>query len=191
MGTRRDVGSTDLARLDAARLGREFAAGSEGSLEAIYKDVAGLVYTLAARALGDEHEAEDVTQQTFVSAWKARATFDPARGELRGWVVGIARKRIADALDKRRREVRNVDAVSALSGPEATVDAELENVLLAYELEQLGPPRNTIMAMAFLDGHTHDHIADQLDMPLGTVKSHIRRSLIALRDRMEVSDVAS
>lgn len=171
--------------------GAAFAAGADGSLELVYRDAAALVYTLAVRALGDTHEAEDVTQQTFVSAWRARATFDPARGEVRGWVVGIARRRIADALEKRARERRKVDAVRAIAAEPASVDTELDGVLLSYELETLGDPRRTIMALAFMDGRTHEQISTQLNMPLGTVKSHIRRSLITLRNRWEVSDVAS
>ncbi|WP_062209716.1 RNA polymerase sigma factor [Demequina oxidasica] len=181
---RPDAFSTDDA-------GIAFAAGAEGSLERIYRDASALVYTLAVRALGDTHEAEDVTQQTFVSAWRARDTFDPSRGEVRGWVVGIARRRIADALDKRRRENRKVDAVRSVVEDSASLDAELDQVLLSYELETLGDPRRTIMALAFVDGQTHEQISEQLEMPLGTVKSHIRRSLITLRNRWEVSDVAS
>jgi len=177
------------ARLDDAGAG--FAAGKDGSLERVYRDASALVYTLAVRALGDTHEAEDVTQQTFVSAWRARATYDPARGDVRGWVVGIARRRIADALDKRSREMRKVAAVRANAEQPLAVDAELDEVLLSYELETLGDPRRTIMALAFMDGRTHEQISEQLDMPLGTVKSHIRRSLITLRNRWEVTDVAS
>ncbi len=176
---------------DDATLPRDFAAGVDGSLERIYRDVSPLVYTLAARALGNDQDAEDVTQQTFVSAWRARGTFDPVKGDLRGWIVGIARKRIADALESRSRERRNMEAVVSENPSTDGLDAELENVLLAYELEQLDPPRDTIMALAFIDGHTHEQISEQLQMPLGTVKSHIRRSLVTLRTRLEVSDVAS
>jgi RNA polymerase sigma factor (sigma-70 family) len=171
--------------------GAAFAAGAEGSLERVYADASALVYTLAVRALGDSHEAEDVTQQTFVSAWRARDTYDPSRGEVRGWIVGIARKRIADALERRRREVRNLDAVRSASAEGTSVEADLDEVLLAYELETLGDPRATIMGLAFIHGQTHEQIAQSLNMPLGTVKSHIRRSLITLRNRWEVSDVAS
>lgn len=167
-----------------------FVAGDERALEMLYKDVSSLVYTLAVRALGDEHEAEDVTQQTFVSAWRARTTFDPDRGQLRGWVVGIARRRIADALDKRSRDHRNLEVVKE-TATEHDPDRAMDQVLLAYELQQLGDPRHTIMRLAFMEGHTHDAIAQELDMPVGTVKSHIRRSLLALRQRLEVADVAS
>ncbi|WP_291383595.1 sigma-70 family RNA polymerase sigma factor [Demequina sp.] len=148
-----------------------------------------LVFTLAVRALGDHAEAEEVTQQTCVAAWRSRGTFDPDRGALRGWIVGIARRAIADALEGRTRERRRLEAIR-----DAPSDAErdhVDDVLLAYEIEALGDPRRTIMSLASFEGHTHEHIAQSLDMPLGTVKSHIRRSLVTLRTRLEAADVAS
>ncbi len=172
-----------------ASLAHDFAAGSDGALEELYRDVSPLVFTLAVRALGSTTEAEDVTQQTFVAAWRSRGTFDPDRGALRGWIVGIARRAIADALEGRTRDRRRLEAVRDL--PPAPEHDHVENLVLAYEIEALGDPRRTIMSLAFYDGHTHEHIAESLGMPLGTVKSHIKRSLTTLRSRLEEADVAS
>ncbi len=170
-------------------LAHAFAAGSDGALEEIYRDVSPLVFTLAVRALGNHAEAEDVTQQTFVAAWRSHGTFDPDRGALRGWIVGIARRAIADALERRTRERRRLEAVR-----DDVTEVErdrVDDILLAYEIEALGDPRRTIMSLAFYEGHTHEHIAERLEMPLGTVKSHIRRSLATLRTQLEAADVAS
>ena len=172
-----------------ASLAHAFAAGSEGALEQIYRDVSPLVFTLAIRALGNSTEAEDVTQQTFVAAWRSRHTFDPDRGVLRGWVVGIARRAIADALEGRTRDRRRLEAVR--DEPRQAERDHVDDVLLAYEIEALGDPRRTIVSLAFYDGRTHEEIAAVLQMPLGTVKSHIRRSLTTLRTRLEAADVAS
>ncbi len=172
-----------------AALAHAFAAGDHGALEDLYKNVSSLIYTMAVRSLGSSADADDVTQQTFVSAWKARESFDPDKGDLRGWTVGIAKRRIADALAARAREVRRAEAaqenVTSIRGDDA------DSVLLAYEVEALGDPRKTIIALAYYEGATHEQIAARLDMPLGTVKSHVRRSLQELRHRWEVSDVAS
>jgi len=170
-------------------LARDFAAGAEGALEELYRDISPLVYSLAVRTLGDATEAEDVTQQTFVAAWRSRHTFDPDKGALRGWVVGIARKTIAGALEGRTKDRRRFEAVRdevAVPQPD-----HIDDLLLAYEIDALGDPRRTIMALAFYEGHTHEQIAASLAMPLGTVKSHIRRSLTTLRNRLEAADVAS
>ncbi len=179
-------------RPDDRALDHEFAAGAEGSLERLYRSVSPLVHTLALRALGDTAEAEDVTQQTFVSAWRTREGYDPDRGSARGWVIGIARRRIADALEARSRERRRLEAVRD-EAPPAIADplaAETERILVRGEVERLGPPRSTIVALAFFEGRTHDQIAEHLKMPLGTVKSHLRRSLMALRRGLEAADAS-
>ncbi|WP_238581569.1 RNA polymerase sigma factor [Demequina aestuarii] len=182
------VPSSPRDRDDTARA---FALGEDGALEELYRDLSPLVYTMAVRSLGSTADAEDVTQQTFVSAWRGRAGFDPVRGDLRGWVVGIAKRRIADALESRSREHRRLEAVKESTPADAVTPDDADSVLLAYEVDALGPPRATIVALAFFEGETHEQIARRMDMPLGTVKSHIRRGLIELRDRWEVSDVAS
>lgn len=185
---RRDVGADDL---EEVRLRHAFMAGDEAALEVLYRDVSPLVYSLALRALGSEAEAEDVTQQTFVGAWRARSTYDARRGALRGWVVGIARRKIADSLEARARDSRRLTALAASSTAEAATDDRIDELLLAHEIDMLGDPRRVIMALAFYDGATHEQIAADLGLPLGTVKSHIRRSLLALRSRLEAADVAS
>ncbi|WP_084039048.1 RNA polymerase sigma factor [Demequina sp. NBRC 110053] len=172
-------------------LAHDFVAGVDGALEELYRDLSPLVYSMAVRALGSTADAEDVTQQTFVSAWRSREGFDPDKGELRGWVVGIARRRIADALESRTRERRRLQAVADVAPAEESGPDDAESVLLAYEVNALGDPRRTIVALAYFEGATHEQISERLNMPLGTVKSHIRRALITLRDRWEVSDVAS
>jgi RNA polymerase sigma-70 factor (ECF subfamily) len=174
-------------------LASRFVAGDDTALNELYRDVSSLVFTLALRALGSADDAEDVTQQTFINAWRARESFDPARGELRGWIVGIAKRRITDELGQRQRQLRVVNSIhDSLDGREA-IDpaAEMERVLLAYEVESLGDPQATVIAMAFFEGTTHQQISERLGMPLGTVKSHVRRGLVALRNRLEVSGVAS
>jgi len=176
------AGGTDLARA--------FVAGEDWALEALYRDVSALVYTMAVRALGSDADAEDVTQQTFVSAWRSRERFNPERGDLRGWVIGIVRRRIADALEARGREQRRLEAVKDAEPTKRSPVDDAESVLLAYEVDALGDPRNVIVALAYYDGATHEQISERLDMPLGTVKSHLRRGLIQLRERWEASHVA-
>ncbi|BDZ62666.1 hypothetical protein Lsed01_00694 [Demequina sediminis] len=170
----------------------DFAAGVEGSLEGLYRSASALVYTLALRSLGDASEAEDVTQQTFVAAWRGRDGYDPTRGSARGWVVGIAKRRIADALAARARESRRLEAVKdepvvAVADP---LEREAERIMVRGEVESLGPPRSTIVSLAFFEGRTHEQIAEHLRMPLGTVKSHLRRSLMALRQGLEAADAS-
>ena len=176
------------------RLAEQLAAGSLEALSEAYRRWSPLVHTVALRSLGDPHDAEDVTQQVFVSAWNGRHALRPERGSLAAWLVGITKHRIADVRTQRFRARRNLEAVASHVVAEAVdpVDDCAERLLVADELERMGDPRGTVLRMAFIEDRPHDEIARHLDLPLGTVKSHVRRGLIRLRNRLkEVEHVSS
>lgn len=192
--------TSDVTRLhppsswDDEALTRAFVAGDEEALAEAYHRWSALVHTLALRSLGGQHaDAEDVTQQVFVNAWRGRSGFDPQRGALAGWIVGIAKRAIADAHERRARERRDEAAASATVLPivQPETSALAERLVVADELSRLGEPQRTILALAFWEELTHPEISERLGLPLGTVKSHIRRSLLRLRDRLEVDRAAS
>ena len=165
-----------------------FAAGEQEGLRLAYARFGSLVYTLALRSVDDAAEAEDITQQVFVAAWRGRDGFDPGRGTLGGWLVAITRNKIADALRSRQREQRLLKQIA--SGNVATAhgappDLLVNRVLLADELARLPEPQRLAMVLAFYSDLTHEQIAETLRMPLGTVKSNIRRGLVRLRSRLE------
>lgn len=169
-----------------------FRAGDETALRDAYARWGALVFRLALRSLGDRSDAEDVTQQVFISAWRGRAGFDPAKSALGAWIVGITRHRIADAHEARAKQARLGDtlAAEAVASPPVHHDDLAERAMVAEELERLEPVPRRVMRLAFFDQLTHTEIAETLDLPIGTVKSHIRRSLMRMRTRWEVDDGA-
>lgn len=169
--------------------------GDTGALRELYDECGGLVYRLALGVLGDHHDAQDATQATFVSAWQSRHQYDPARATLTGWIVTIARSRTIDLWRARTRhanagEVFQAQATSTPSNVES-VDRILDRILVVDELRRLPADCRRVVELAFYDDLTHQQIAAITDMPLGTVKSHLRRGLARLRNRLEVNDEPS
>lgn len=187
---RRSVDAFDWADMNEHDLAVAFVAGTEGSLEECFRRWAPLVNTLAWRLLGSASEAEEVTQQVFVTAWRGRHTFSADLGSLPAWLLGNAKHRVVDRQRSRAREMRlvraAVDDATERGGREAP-EVVTDRLLLAEEIGLLPEPRRAILRLAFYDGYTHAEISERLGLPIGTVKSHARRALLHLRQRLTTS----
>ncbi|MEV5431560.1 sigma-70 family RNA polymerase sigma factor [Streptomyces sp. NPDC052701] len=165
-------------------LARGLAAGDPACLAAAYDRWSALVHTLARRSLGDAAEAEDVTQQVFLGVWRGRAGYRPERGTVGGWIVGITRHRIADALSARTRRCDLLAAAGSdlvLADSAASPEAVLDRALVRQELARLPAPQRQVLHLAFYEDLSQTQIAERTGWPLGTVKSHARRGLRRLR----------
>src|SRR3954466_8406473 len=98
-------------------LAEAFRGGNEHALRMAYDRYGAAVFHLATRVLSNRADAEDVTQATFVAAWLGRDTFDPDRGGMLGWLLGIARRKAVDRIRSEARENRITDTVRALPEP--------------------------------------------------------------------------
>ncbi|MER5257983.1 MULTISPECIES: sigma-70 family RNA polymerase sigma factor [unclassified Streptomyces] len=180
---------------EATALEEELAQGlvdaDEQAFAAIYRRWSPLVHTMAARSLGDAREAEDVTQQVFLAVWRGRAGFHPERGPLGAWMVGITRRKIVDALAARSRRLRLIDAAGHAAGMAAphlrvaVTERVLDRVLLSQELSRLPRRQREVLHLAFYEDLTQVQISERTGLPLGTVKSHVRRGLFQLRTKIE------
>lgn len=176
---------TDDDTLEAA-----FVRGDDDALRGAFERYGALVHSLCRRAVAGAADADDLTQQVFIAAWKSRHRFDPTKGTLGAWLTGIARFKAIDAQRAagRRREDATDDGADP-SVPAEHVDRIAQRLLLADALAQLPAERRTVLEHAFFADLTHPEIADTLGLPLGTVKSHIRRGLATLRDHLESAHV--
>lgn len=165
-----------------------FVQGDENALRAAYDAHGSLVYSFCRRSLGDDR-AKDVTQEVFVSAWRARDRFDPSKGTLAGWLMGITKNRLVDNV---RAERRHADRRAASEPADIPVESDLERtadrMLVAEALASLPARSRQVIELAYLGDLTHTEVAEHLSLPLGTVKSDIRRGLAAIRRHLETSD---
>ncbi|MEV6197773.1 sigma-70 family RNA polymerase sigma factor [Streptomyces sp. NPDC051920] len=171
-----------------ADLARGIVDGDETSLATAYRRWAPLVQALARRSLGDPREAEDVTQQVFLAVWRGARGYRPERGPVAAWLVGITRRKIADALSARTRRTELVGAAGALlalaDDSRARPEATLDRVVVRHELAKLPTPQRRVLHLAFYEDLTQTQIAQRTGWPLGTVKSHSRRGMHQLRDSL-------
>ena len=177
---------TDWGAATEAELSIGFARSDEACLHEVFRRLAPLIYTIAYRALDSSSDGEEITQEVFVSAWRARDNYQAEKGSLSGWLIGITRHRIADRQRARGRDLRLVQAVTNTTDqvqPE-TLSTLVDRIVLTEEIGRLPHPRGTILQLAFWEGRSYPQIAEQLDLPLGTVKSHARRALRHLRTQL-------
>jgi RNA polymerase sigma-70 factor, ECF subfamily len=159
------------------------------AFELLYDRHGGAAYSLAHRIVGDAQGAEDVTQEAFLSIWRSGARFDPARGSVRSWTLGVVRNRSIDALRRQSGRAPKLDldddaALAAQPGGELT-DAEAIRRDTARRvrgaLRDLPEEQSEVIGLAYFGGFTHSEIAQILSMPLGTVKGRMRLGLEKIR----------
>lgn len=172
---------------DTDDVAARFVRGEEQALADLYQQFAPLVYTVALRSLGDSSDSEDVLQQVFIAAWQGRQRYRPERASVAAWLLGIARNKIVDAHASRGRQRRIQSEVASKSIGTASEPVDVaQQLVIADELSRLAAEPQQVLRLAFYEDLTHMQIAEKLQMPPGTVKSHIHRSLIKLRNRMGV-----
>jgi RNA polymerase sigma-70 factor (ECF subfamily) len=187
--------------VDERDLVAAFVAGDPAALRSIYDAHQRLVFTFCRTAVGDD--AADVTQEVFISAWRSRDRFDRSAGSMSGWLMGIARHKVLDHLRKayRTRDTATADLEAAVpfdartedddtAAVERAVDQHAERLLVADALSRLPEPGRGMIRMSFVDGLSHTEISGRTGTPLGTVKSTIRRGLLALRRDLEQLDAS-
>lgn len=176
---------TSVGREPIERVEKAFARGDDNALRAAYEHHGSLVYTFCRRTL-DESRAKDVTQEVFISAWRSRNAYEPARGSLAGWLIAIAKNRVIDNVRaERRHSERRADDDPAAIPVEADVDRIGDRLMIMEALRCLPARARRVISMHYFDDLTLRQIAEETSSPLGTVKSDLRRGLARIRHQLE------
>jgi RNA polymerase sigma-70 factor (ECF subfamily) len=161
--------------------------GDRAALRAIYDREAGMMIGVAARIVRRRELAEEVVHDAFIQIWRFAARFDPALGSGRAWIFSIVRNRAINALrDTSREQAAPEEEISSVldrnSFAENAFDKLADSSALKRCLEQLDAKRRVAVLLAYVEGLSHGEIAARINVPLGTRKSWITRSLAQLRE---------
>jgi RNA polymerase sigma-70 factor (ECF subfamily) len=189
-------GEHRLRRLADEELMIRLSCGDADAFDLIYERHADAAFSLAYRISGSRAAAEEVAQDAFLALWRNGGRYEPSRGSVRNWILGIVHNRAIDAL---RRAVRHESRragdeglAERLMAPDRTdeeVGRRQEAGTVRTLLDDLPADQRRVIELAYFAGFTHTEIADMLTIPVGTVKGRMRLGLEKLRLRMEISGV--
>ena len=170
------------------------AQGDRKAMQACIDRYGGLVWSMALKLSPSRADAEDATQEIFLGLWQSAKRFDAQRASETTFIAMIARRRLVDRLrgsSRRKGAHEPLDPETTPSQDHKRLEASVEAQAAARALETLPEERKEVLKLALYEGMSHQQIAERTGLPLGTVKSHVRRGLTALRealtDRQEVS----
>ena len=178
-----------LERAEIDELLSRCALGDRSAFRRLYDLAAPKLYGVSLRILGNRGDAEDAAQEAFVKIWHSAGRYRPERGGGAGWLVAIARNVAIDRLRARRAPTRDiadmVDLADPGPTPEATAASTDERRRIARCLDRLPADRARAVQAAYVEGYSYADLARSLDVPINTIRTWLRRSLIALRKCLE------
>jgi RNA polymerase sigma-70 factor (ECF subfamily) len=163
---------------------RRMQLGDESGLELLYARYGGLIFTLALRIVGDPELAREVLQDTFLRCWDGSESFDAGRGRVAWWLMGIARNGAIDLLRSRSHQARLREREPVVAAQPTQLDATDSFAMrqsVVSALQSLPIAQRQALELAYYRGFTQTEIAQELDTPLGTIKSRTREALDRLR----------
>jgi len=181
----------ETARKQLAAALARIASGDRAALQMLYRDTSAKLFGVCLRILHDKGEAEDVIQEVYLTVWRHAGTFNPDRASPITWLVAIARNRSIDRL-RAGATARRMQPIDDALGVSDSAPGALQQVETSEQRQRLSDCLNELEAhhaaairAAFLDGATYEMLAERMAVPLGTMKSWIRRSLLKLRACLE------
>jgi RNA polymerase sigma-70 factor (ECF subfamily) len=196
----------ELSLADDAALVEAVARGEARALEIVYERHSRGVYSMAVRLLSDGSAAEEVVQETFLKLWRQPGAYQPNRGRLLAWLLGVAHHHAVDLLRRRQLEQRHrIESLPSLNGdglidlldnsgvssgegdPQMRAGTSEDRVAVGRALASLPPEQRVPLELAYYKGMTQLQIARSLGLPLGTIKTRMRLGLQQLRKAPELA----
>jgi RNA polymerase sigma-70 factor, ECF subfamily len=175
-----------MAEDDIGDLLARCGLGDRAAFARLYGLAGGKLYGVALRILGNRSDAEEAVQEAFVKIWHSAGRYQAGRGSAQGWLVSIARNQAIDLLRTRRGPTRDIADMVELADPGPTPEASALGADDRRRIEDcLGRlPRDRAQAVqaAYVEGWSYDELARRFDVPLNTMRTWLRRALIALRE---------
>lgn len=164
------------------------ARGDKTAVQECMDSYGGLVWSLARRMSPTQEESEDAAQEIFIEIWKNAARYDEAQSSETTFITMIARRRLIDRLRKAQRRIETESLEEMLSDPSGRQDKEMEICIEASQaaeaLSRLRSEQQKVLQLSICHGLSHQEISDATGIPVGTVKTHARRGLIAIREAL-------
>ena len=183
-------GGRFIALFDPNRLIAASAhSGDRDAFAALFDHFAPRVKGLLMRGGAPAELAEEVAQETLLAVWRKAGLFDPAKASASTWIATIARNLRIDIARRETRsrlsQVYEILDEEAPEQPDATLSGAERDARVRAAMTQLSPDQYRVVELAFIEGFSHQDVADRLAIPLGTVKSRLRLALSHLRGRLE------
>lgn len=166
---------------------QRIAAGDARAVQECIEAYSSLVWSLARRFTRSTADAEDAVQEIFLDLWKSAARFEPGRASEKTFVAMVARRRLIDLLRRAERRPRLTAIPEDFDFPDdhqERLEQGVEVARAARALQALKPEQRRVLVLSVYHGMSHGEIVESTGLPLGTVKSHIRRGLAEIRARL-------
>jgi RNA polymerase sigma-70 factor (ECF subfamily) len=180
-------GDIHLATEDLTTCLAEIQEQNEDALSQFYDQTINSVYGLARRITGNGEDAEEVVSDVYLQVWDQADLYQNDKGSIMAWLLTICRSRAIDRFRKRQQSSQEIsdeecaELMSSIASPEYLLSNTQQHSSINQALKKLSVTQRQLLSLAFFKGMTYQEIANFIDMPLGTVKSHIRRSLLELK----------
>jgi RNA polymerase sigma factor (sigma-70 family) len=163
--------------------------GEQSALSVLYDNYSAAMLGVIYRIVDDKEAAEDILQEVFVKIWQKISQYDRSKGKLFTWLINIARNAAIDSTRVKgyneRNKIRSIDNSVRSINKQYNVSTQVDHIGLRNIVEKLKPEYRVLVDKLYFEGYTQEEAAEELDMPLGTVKTRIRAAIIELRGLMK------